>query len=410
MNYLTRISLLFLFAFSITLVLAQTQEDILQDIQIDVVYLASDHLQGRETGTIGEELAARYIIKRFKQIGLMPKGDGGTFIQPFAFNFITNPHGTTGEPRVGKNIVGFLDNNAATTVIIGAHYDHIGRGAFGSRFLDGALVHNGADDNASGVALLLYLAEQLKKSTLHNNNYLFIAFSGEELGLYGSKHFVKQPTIDLKQVNYMLNMDMVGRLRSDRTLLINGAGTSPIWKTALSKIKNTPLKIETFDSGVGASDHTSFYLSDLPVLHFFTGVHEDYHKPSDDSESINYEGMKEIGDYMLDLLDLLDKETKLVFAKTDDGNQRQAASFSVTLGVLPDYSYGGEGMLVDAVLDNRPAQKADIQKGDVVIQLGDQKVKDIYDYMEALSKFKLGESANIVVRRGKETLKKQVEF
>lgn len=401
------LGLLFSLYYSLT---AQSQEDILQDLQIDVVYLASDHLQGRETGTVGEELAARYITKRFKQIGLTPKGEGNTYVQPFAFNFSTNPHNKDSEARIGKNIIGFLDNGAPTTVIIGAHFDHIGRGAFGSRFLDGPVVHNGADDNASGVGVLLYLADALKKSNLKNNNYLFIAFSGEELGLYGSKHFVKQPTIALNQVNYMLNMDMVGRLRSDKTLIINGAGTSPAWKETFPKIKGTPIKIETFDSGTGPSDHTSFYLADIPVLHFFTGTHQDYHKPTDDSELINYEGMHEIADFMLALIAQLDKKGKIDFTKTKDDSQRQAASFRVTLGILPDYSYGGEGMLIDAVLDDRPAHAADIQKGDIVIKMGDKKVKDIFDYMEGLSQFNAGDTTTVVIKRGKSELKKKITF
>ncbi len=388
---------------------AQTKADALQDIRIDVIYLASDYLEGRETGTKGEALAAQYINKRFKEIGLLPKGDKGNYDQPFDFVYSNNPHATGGEERTGRNIVGYLDNGAATTVIIGAHYDHVGRGAFGSTYLDGPVIHNGADDNASGVAALLYLAKALNSSDWTNNNYLFIAFSGEELGLYGSKHFVKHPTIDMSTVNYMLNMDMLGRLK-ENTLVINGAGTSPTWKSSFTQIEKPALDIQTHDSGIGASDHTSFYLADLPALHFFTGSHEDYHKPSDDSPLINFEGIYEVSQYILGLIAQLDGAEKLTFSKTKDEENRKASAFRVTLGVMPDYASKGEGMRIDAVLDDRPAQKAGIEAGDIIVKIGDKDVKDIYDYMEGLGAFQPGDSTTVVVKRGKKTLKKKVSF
>lgn len=388
---------------------AQSNQKHLQDIRVDVIYLASDFLQGRETGTFGEELACLYISERFRAIGLKPMGESGTYLQPFPFNFPSSPHSTEGEARIGKNVIGYIDNQAEQTVVIGAHYDHLGRGAFGSLYLDGPLIHNGADDNASGVGSLLLLAKMLKEANLKHNNYLFIAFSGEELGLYGSKYFVKHPTLDLAKLNYMLNMDMVGKLSQDKTLVINGTGTSPIWKETLPKLKVNGIKIQEFESGVGASDHTSFYLENLPVLHFFTGSHEDYHKPSDDSERINFEGILDVTEYIFELIQTLDGKPKLAFTKTKD-EQRQAASFKVTLGVMPDYTYAGQGMRVDAVLDDRPAQAAGIEKGDVIIQLGDLKVKDIYDYMNGLGRFEKGQETTVVVKRGDKELKKKVVF
>lgn len=387
----------------------QTKEDIIQNMRVDVIYLASDYLQGRETGTEGELLAAQYITTRFEEIGLAPKGDKEGYEQTFEFSHSTNPHETGGEERIGKNLIGYIDNGAATTVIIGAHYDHIGRGAFGSRYLDGPVIHNGADDNASGVAALLYLADYLKKAEGQQSNYLFIAFSGEELGLYGSKHFVKNPSIDLSTVNYMLNMDMLGRLK-ENSLIINGAGTAPVWKSTFEQIKAPALSIQTHDSGIGASDHTSFYLADLPALHFFTGSHEQYHKPSDDSHLINYEGIYTVSQYMLALIEELEGLEKLTFTKTKDDGDRKATAFRVTLGVMPDYASKGEGMRIDAVLDNRAAQKAGIEAGDVIIKLGDKEVKDIYDYMDGLGAFQPGESTTVHVKRGKKTLKKKVTF
>lgn len=387
--------------------------DVLQQLRVDVIYLASDYLEGRETGKRGEALAAQYIASRFQEAGLKPKGDDNGWFQSFDFKMTANPHSTdtTGETRTGKNVVGYLDNGAPTTVIIGAHYDHLGNGAFGSRHVDGPAIHNGADDNASGVAALLRIASYLSQSKVKNNNYLFIAFSGEELGLYGSKHFVNNPTIDLAKANYMLNMDMVGKLNEEKVLIINGAGTSPVWKEQLEKIKVNGLKIQTSDSGVGPSDHTSFYLKDMPVLHFFTGSHEDYHKPGDDSQLLNYDGIYDISNFIIQLIEQLNTSGKLEFSKTkDEQGGRQAAAFKVTLGVMPDYAYTGKGMRVDAVLDDRPAAKADIKGGDILIQIGELEVKDIYDYMKGLSNFKSGEKTKVIVKRGEQTLEKEVVF
>lgn len=395
---------------STAFIFTQPIDKSLQQIQVDVIYLASDYLEGREAGKVGEERAAQYIINRFEAIGLAPKGTDSSYIQSFEFNYTPNPHSSTGEVRKGKNIVGYIDNQAATTVVIGAHYDHIGRGAFGSRFLDGPIIHNGADDNASGTAALLYLAKRIKESNLKAHNFLFIAFSAEEMGLFGSKYYVKDPTINLEEVSFMLNMDMVGRLDEEKSLIINGVGTSPIWKTTFSKIKTPELKITTSDSGVGPSDHTSFYLADIPALHFFTGTHEDYHKPDDDSERVNFTGIKEVADWMLELLAQLNTTRKIEFTKTKDESTRTAASFKVSLGIMPDYSSGGDGMRIDAVLDDRPAQKAGIEDGDIITKIGSTEVKDIYDYMEGLSKFEKGDATIVTVKRGKEILEKKVVF
>ncbi|RMG88338.1 MAG: M20/M25/M40 family metallo-hydrolase [Bacteroidetes bacterium] len=389
--------------------MAQTPEADLQDLRVDVVYLASDLLKGRETGTPGEDLAAQYIATRFEEEGLTPKGTKGWF-QPFDFEYKANPHAESGEPRTGKNVIGYLDNGAEYTVVIGAHYDHLGMGGSGSLF-PGEAIHNGADDNASGVAAMIYLAKKLKNNPrAKHNNYLFIAFSGEELGLFGSKYFTGHPTIDLKKVNYMINMDMVGRLNEGKVLAINGAGTSPVWKEALARINVANITPKTSDSGIGPSDHTSFYLEDIPVLHFFTGQHTDYHKPSDDSELVNYEGIYQVAHFILQLIEDLDGSGKLAFTKTKDEQQRQGAAFKVTLGVMPDYVYDGEGMRIDAVIDGRPAEKGGLKKGDIIIKIGAQPVKDIYDYMEGLAQYKKGDKAKVRVRRGDEIKEFEVKF
>lgn len=385
----------------------------LQDLRVDVVYLSSELLEGRETGTEGEKLAAQYIATRFEKMGLKPGGNNNTWYQSFDFKYNPNPHGGSGgEDRTGKNVLGYLDNGAATTVVIGAHYDHLGHGDFSSLAANDKSIHNGADDNASGIAALLHIAEYLKTSgKAKKNNYLFMAFSGEELGLVGSKAFVNNPTLDITKVNYMLNMDMVGRLNTEKVLAVNGAGTTPAWKEALESIKVGGIQVKTSDSGVGPSDHTAFYLADKPVLHFFTGQHTDYHKPSDDSEKINYEGLLDVSNYIIALIEHLDNKGKLTFTKTKDEDQnRRAASFKVTLGVMPDYVYTGEGMRIDGVLDERPGAKAGLQKGDIILQMGDMQVKDIYGYMEGLSKFKTGETTKVKVKRGDKIMELEVVF
>ncbi|MBT8320539.1 MAG: M28 family peptidase, partial [Eudoraea sp.] len=248
----------------------------------DVAILANDSLTGRETGTTEEIMAAEYLRKRMEQIGLQPKGNAGTYFQTFTFKPKTDPHSKveytlTGDSTItGTNVIGYIDNQAENTIIIGAHYDHLGMGGQGSLYRgEEPQIHNGADDNASGVAVLLQLADSL--SNKHKgNNYLIISFSGEEMGLLGSNYFVKNATIDLSKVNYMLNMDMVGRLREDSTLSVSGTGTAPVWTQSLNAL-NEDFKLVLKESGVGPSDHTSFYLQDIPVLHFFTGQHEDYH-------------------------------------------------------------------------------------------------------------------------------------
>ena len=381
----------------------------------DVAILASDSLQGRKTGTEGEIAAANYIAERFAAIGLNPKGTDG-FFQEFSFKPSSNPHEAVqfvakgDSVQTGKNVVGFIDNNASKTVVIGAHYDHLGLGGEGSLFRgDIPEVHNGADDNASGVAVMLQLADRLKKLENPQSNFLFIGFSGEEMGLLGSNYFAKNPTINLQQVNLMINMDMVGRLNTENTLAVHGVGTSPVFKQILFANNNQGFTIAEHESGIGPSDHTSFYLMDIPVLHFFTGQHEDYHKPGDDSEKLNYEGMQKISDYIFAIVLDLEDDTKLAFRKTK--NEREdVPEFKVALGVVPDYLFTGEGMRIDGVSENKPAQKAGLQKGDVVKKLGDSTVVDMMSYMRALSSFEKGQKAKAIIERNGEKVEVEIEF
>ena len=391
--------------------LAQAQDATLHDLRRDVAYLSSDLLEGRATGSPGEALAAAYIAERFEEIGLQPGTDKG-YEQPFRFRYSANPHATdAGEAVGGRNVIGLLDNGAERTVVIGAHYDHLGYGGAGSLQPGDSLIHNGADDNASGVAALLEIARQLKTADDQQNNYLFVAFSGEELGLYGSKYFVQNATRPLEEVNYMINLDMVGRLGEERTLAVNGTGTSPAWEAALdAAAEQADVRLTRHASGLGPSDHASFYLEDIPVLHLFTGQHTDYHKPGDDSHLINYDGLRDVATFAAEVVKALDDDAELAFTKTQDESENRAMVFKVGLGVMPDYVYDGEGLRIDAVLDDRPAARAGLERGDILIRLDTTDVQDIYDYMEALSRFEAGDSTQATVRRGNETIETTIKF
>jgi hypothetical protein len=388
-------------------------------IKEDVAFLADDKLEGRQTGTQGEILASEYLVKRFESLGLQAKGTEG-FLQSFSFKPKTDPHSeveftTNADSTItGHNVIGYIDNNAKTTIVIGAHYDHLGFGGEGSLYREkDKAVHNGADDNASGVAVMLNLASRLKVKNdqaeiKDKNNYLFMAFSGEEMGLLGSNYFSKNPTIEAESINYMINMDMVGRMKADSTLAVYGTGTSPIFKQTL-KSNNDKFKIVENESGVGPSDHTSFYLIDIPVLHFFTGQHEDYHKPGDDSEKLNYDGMNLISDYIYTIISDLDDNGELAFRKTKNESE-ETPQFKVGLGVVPDYLYDGKGMRIDGTREDTPAFSAGLQKGDIVLKLGDSTITDMMSYMRALSVFDNGDEADITVKRGEKTIDTKVKF
>jgi len=513
----------------------------LEQLRADIQYLASDELEGRDTGTEGEAKAAAYISQRFKDLGLTAAGVDGSFFQTFDFtgtpilspknslkadgqaladslfyplNFsgsasvqaiseslgfgiqapdlayddykgldlkgkvffidVSSPDGihphsaylafhdlrdraekaeelgaaavvfytadpsaeapsktltenvkplsipviycsesfpagtmisldmTIERPKLqGKNVLALLDNKKERTFIIGAHYDHLGYGGSGSLYRGERAIHNGADDNASGVAAMLQLALDLQEMNLEHN-VLFIGFSGEERGLLGSNHWVKNPTMDLSKIEYMLNMDMVGRLdTAAHKLSVNGVGTSPSW-TFIDSLIVGDLDAVTTESGTGPSDHMSFYLSDMPVLHFFSGSHEDYHKPSDDEALINYKGILSIVAYMEAVIKEVDDDGVFTFTKTKE-EKKEAARFKVTLGIIPDYLYEDKGMRVDGVTEDRPGDKGGMLKGDIIIGMGERSVNDIYAYMEALASYKAGEKTVVkVMREGKE--------
>lgn len=246
-----------------------------------VHYLASEKLKGRGTNEKGGEKASRYVAAQFRQLGLEP-GNNGQYYQPFTFDRNKHLH------IPSRNVIGYLDNSAAYTIIIGAHYDHLGTAAlFDGRYPVGQ-VHNGADDNASGIAGLLELARYYTKNAEKEPfNFMFIAFGGEELGLQGSKYYTKHPVDSLDNVHFMLNMDMIGRYNPERGVGIGGYGSAAEWPQVFKDVQPDSIKFFTDAAGKGGSDHHSFYIAGVPVLFLHTGGHDDYHKPTDDAEKVN---------------------------------------------------------------------------------------------------------------------------
>ncbi|HTL83467.1 MAG TPA: M20/M25/M40 family metallo-hydrolase [Bacteroidia bacterium] len=404
------ITILTLLAFSSK---SHSQDISTERIKKDITYLASDKLKGRGTGSKGEKLAAKYIAKQFEAAGLAPKGTDG-YYYPFNFRCNTDPKDSTSamQDRHGKDVVGYLDNGADYTIIIGAHYDHLGLG-YDHNSLDPnpkGKIHNGADDNASGTAGVMELARYYAGNNVKEKyNILFICFSGEELGLYGSKKFCESPTIDLSKVDYMINMDMIGRLNdSTKMLMIYGVGTAPDWVPMIDQF-HTVFKIKEDSAGVGPSDQTSFYLKNIPVLHFFTGQHADYHKPSDDVDKINFDGEKMVLEFIINIETSTEKLDKLQFLKTKNPDMG-SHSYKVKMGVMPDYTFEGPGLRVDGVTDGKPAAAAGVKQGDIILKLGDHDISNMSDYMNALGTFKVGDTTTLKVKRGDQELDLKVTF
>ncbi len=317
----------------------------------------------------------------------------------------------------GHNVVGYLPGQVDSTIIIGAHYDHLGYGGpgSGSRYVGPEkLVHNGADDNGSGTSVLLELARQFGSQLNElRHSLLFAAFSGEEFGILGSGHYAKNMTVDSSKVRMMINMDMVGRLaEQDSGLAVLGTGTTEAFTAYFDSLKRDDVKIVQKKAGQGPSDHTAFYNRNIPVLMFFTGPHNDYHKPEDDLEKIDYAGLVTVADVVADVITHFDGYNgALAFVKTADPSEgKQRAQFKVTLGIMPDYVAEVKGVKVDNVVPERPAEKAGILAGDIVVKMGAIEIGDIYDYMGALGSFKKGDTCVVRVLRGEVPVEVTVVF
>ena len=380
-----------------------------------ISYLSSDELQGRLTGSVGEKKAAEYIVKEFKALGLKPYASK-SYLQTFNYKVKVNPHSTNAaddKSNSGTNVIAYLDNKASKTIVIGAHYDHLGLNEHNHSTKPNATgeIHNGADDNASGVAGVLELARMFSQNkTKENVNYIFALFSGEEDGLIGSKHMAETLKTLYPNVVTMINMDMIGRLDKDKSLVVGGIGTAPDFSNIVTKNKPAGFNVTLDNTGQGPSDHTSFYLKDIPVLYFFTGTHDDYHKPSDDEDKINYYGVRNIVDYVFRVSNEIATLDKIEFTKTAMNAGKTAPKYKVTLGIMPDYTDHGDGLHIDGVTENRPAHAAGILEGDILIKIGDCEIKEAYGYMDCLAKPTAGDEKDVTILRNGKPITVKVKF
>lgn len=330
------------------------------------------------------------------------------------------------------NVIGVLEGTDFSlkneAIVIGAHYDHLGRGGAGSLAANSREIHNGADDNASGVAALLELARHFSQNKTNKRTLIFIAFGGEEEGLLGSKYYVNNPVFPLNKTVAMLNMDMVGRLQ-DNKLTVGGIGTASEWKrlveeknrfitappilptgsnavAASSVVQPSSFVLQLSEDGFGPSDHASFYGKQIPVLFFFTGTHLDYHKPTDTADKINYFGLNQITKYVTEIVKTVDlnpkKPTYTVAKSAGMGTGR--TGFNVTLGTIPGYAESNDGMTIDGVREDSPAAKSGLKAGDKIIRLAGKEVRNVSDYTVILGELKAAVEYEIVVVRGTEKI------
>lgn len=385
-----------------------------KNLKKHITYLSSDALKGRLTGSKEEKVAADYLSKQLKSYGLQPYNKN-SYLQEFTYKVKTDPNDSLKvKENSGRNVIAFLDNKASKTIIIGAHYDHLGLNEHNHSTKPNSKgeIHNGADDNASGVAGVLELARILSQNkTVEKANYIFALFSGEEDGLIGSKKMAENIKTLYPNASAMINMDMIGRLETTKKeLTVGGVGTSPEFSKIVEKNKPAGFNITLDESGVGPSDHTSFYLKDIPVLFFFTGTHSDYHKPSDDEDKINYYGVNAIVNYVARIVNEISNQEQLPFTKTKANAAKTRPKYKVTLGIMPDYTDHGDGLHVDGVTEGRPADVAGIKEGDIITKIGTCEIKEVYAYMECLGKLNVGDVLPVTFIRNGETKTVSVKF
>ncbi len=377
------------------------------DLRERMNILASDSLAGRLTGSPECTKAARYTASEFKRLGLTPLDPQKSYYQNYEFSEKTFDSTKT-EKTKAANVIGYLRGNDKKlrdeVVIIGAHYDHLGMG--GRNALDTVkAIHYGADDNASGTIGVLELAEYYSKNRSSlKRSLLFISFSGEEEGLFGSINYAKNPLLPLEKTQAMINMDMIGRLK-DSILIIEGMGSSPYWKQLMDSLKHENFGMRYKPDGVGPSDHSSFYRKNIPVLFYFTGLHKDYHKATDTKDKINYEGEAEVLDLVRRSIDAIQsKPERIPFTIVPEDTTKKATNFKVYVGGVPDYGYDGEGLKISDITPGSPADKAGLKAEDIIIKFAEIEIKNIYDYTKALSMFKPDDAVDFKVKRGKDVV------
>lgn len=371
-----------------------------------VRYLSADALEGRLAGSPGERCAGDFIVARFEALGLKPAGEAGTWFQDVPLASAVNP---SAPPGTGRNVLALLEGSDPAlrdeVIVIGAHYDHLGHGDFGSTAPDEAgAIHNGADDNASGVAGMLAAAEALAKNK-PARSVLFMAFSGEESGLLGSAHFASNPTLPLARIRAMLNLDMVGRL-SAGSLIVYGTGTASEWDGLVRKHAPKGPVLTLNPDGYGASDHTSFYLKDIPVLHFFTNVHAEYHNPRDDWQLVDGPGIETVAKMVAGITHDLGRAKTITLVR-GSGRPPVAAGegrgYGAWLGTVPDMKPIDRGVKVMGVREDSPGDLAGLIANDIIIRFDNDPIDDLQGFTNALRSRKPGDKVVItVLREGRE--------
>jgi hypothetical protein len=392
-----------------------TQPEItVEDFKGHIEYLASDALGGRSAGSEGDKMAVEYMVDFFKKA---PQAE--VTLQPFE----AKSRRMKATPQT-FNVIATLPGNDPKLkeeyVVIGGHYDTTANPKMKFlSFKDG--INNGADDNASGTAMVLELFEKYASTKNHKRTLVFVLFGAEELGLIGSKYFVENSTIDLAKVQLMLNLDMVGRLDEEKNVYLGGVPTADNLDVLVdSFIENSNLNVTVYEhtaTGVRSlfsrSDHYNFYKKDIPSLFFFTGIHKDYHSPRDEANLVNYEGLKLISD-LADkvVLEAANQSDRLQFKSLpkQEESEQSPMRLKVSLGIMPDYSHSGSGMKIESVIDKRPAKQSGMKDGDVILKIHDTVIEDIYKYMEILSKLEPGSKVKAVVLRDNEELTLDVQF
>jgi Peptidase family M28/PDZ domain len=375
----------------------------------DIRYLSDDRLQGRMTGSPGADTAAAYLARRFEQVGLQPAAGG--WFQSFT---VAKEAPVAQSARVGglvgRNVIGLLPghdpNLRNEAVIVGAHYDHLGLGGFGSLDPDSTgKVHNGADDNASGAAMLIQIASRLAQAP-PARTVLFIAFSGEELGLLGSAYYVRQPVYPLTTTSAMINLDMVGRLRNGR-LIVYGARTAKEFPTLLDSLNwHAGFDLKAQGDGYGPSDQSSFYAAGRPVLHIFTDLHDDYHRTTDDWEKIDPEGFRRVTNFTVGLVTAIaNRPTRLTPVEVPPpshamGTTTNAPAYGTYLGTIPDMTDNPGGVRLLGVRAGSPAEQAGLRGDDIITRIGNMEIPDLQAMTNALRSHAPGDTVSIVIRRG----------
>ena len=386
--------------------MVSTGRDVAPDsarLRADIEYLASDALEGRATGTPGNDTAAAFAARRYQELGLRAPVPG--YLQRFTARSAMLAHGGGPAELATQNVVALLPGTepalAGQVIVLGAHIDHLGRSTQGA--LDGAAgtaIRNGADDNASGTAAVLELARLLSARPLRRP-VLFVNFSGEELGLLGSQHFVGQSPVPADSIIAMLNFDMVGRMRGD-SLIVYGLGTARELPALLDSANAAaPLHLRTMPDGFGPSDHSSFYARGIPVLHFFTDLHEDYHRATDDADKVNAGGAARVVALAERIVRAIDQSNaRLSFLNQAAPAPVARTGSNVYLGSVPDMAAGGTpGLRLTGVRPGSPADSAGLKAGDVVVELGGRAVTDLQTYSDALYARQPGDVISIVVVR-----------